>query len=77
MRLIQQGRIRQRTVEQIEDARATGRGRDGRSGPDHSPGAYLRVYHRLNRPSASGDATPSTDRPDSSEDGEGSTSASP
>ena len=54
---------------------STGRGRNGRSGPDHSPGAYLRVYHRLNRPYPSGDATPRTDRPDSSEDSESSTSA--
>ena len=76
VRLIQQGRIRQRTVEQIDDARATGRGRDGKSGSDRSPGAYLRVHHRLNRPSASGDATPSTGRLDSLQDGEGSTSAS-
>ena len=48
--------------------RATGRGRNGGSGPDHSPGAYLRVYHWLNRRCASGGATPSTDCPDSSED---------
>ena len=40
-------------------------------------GAYLRVYHRLNRPCASGDATPCTDCPDISEDSEGSTSAGP
>ena len=66
MRLTPQERIRQRTVEQID-----------RSGPDHSPGAYLRAYHRLNRQCASGDTTPSTDRPESSEDSEGSTSAGP
>ena len=76
VRLIPQERIRQRTVGQIDDARTTVR-RNGRSGPDHSPGAYLRVYHRLNRRCASGGATPSTDCPDSSEDSEGSTSAGP
>ena len=67
--------MRQRPVEQIDDARALGCGRNGRSGPDHSPGAYLRVYRRLNRRCASGGATPCTDCPDSSEDSEGSTSA--
>ena len=51
--------------------RAIGRGRTGRSVPDHSPGANLRVYHRLSRRCAGGVATPSTDRPDSSEDSEG------
>ena len=55
--------------------RATGRRRNSGSGPDHSPGAYLEAYHWLNRRCVSGDATPSTDRPDSSEDSEGSTSA--
>ena len=57
--------------------RTTGRGRNGGIGPDHSPRAYLRACHGLNRRSASGDATPSTDCSDSAEDSEGSTSAGP
>ena len=57
--------------------RATSRGRNSGSGPDHSPGACLGAYHRPNRRCASGDATPSTDHPDRSEDSGGSTSAVP
>ena len=46
MRLIPHERIRQRTVEQIDDARATGRGKGCGSGPDHSPGAYSVAMQR-------------------------------
>ena len=73
--LIPLERIRKRTVEQIDDARATGRGRYGRSGPDHSPRAYLRAYHQLIVEVSVAMRRPCTDCPDSSEDSEGSTSA--
>ena len=54
--------------------RTTGRGRNS---PVHSPGAFLVVFLRLNRPCASGVATPVTVHPDSSEDRESSTNAVP
>ena len=48
VRLVPLEFIRQRLVEQIDDAATTGRGRNGRGTPDNSPEAYLREYHRFN-----------------------------
>ena len=69
VRLISQERVQQRTVEQnCPRPRTTSRGRNSGNGPDHSPEAYLEAYHRPNCRCASGDATPSADHPESSED---------
>ena len=72
MRLIPQERVQQRGADSPRP-RITSRGRNCRSGPDHCPRAYLEAYHRPNRRCVSGDATPSTDNPDSSEDSGNST----
>ena len=53
--------------------RTSGRGKNSGDGPDHSPGAY----RRPNRRCPSGDAKPSADHPDSSEDSGCSTCAVP
>ena len=77
VRLIPQERVQQRTVEQIVDVAVPQVVKEIVEVVQIIPsGASLDAYQRPNRLCASGEATPSTDHPDSSEDSGGSTTGS-